>query len=295
MGKFGKCCCVGDCLTPFECDTWGVSWDGYTPTITNAWQTIETTTASGNTLVASVASQSCGGPNVGSISIDAYYAYTYEYRLRIRKGHRTPGISCATWPTGFTGPASKALNYGSDTGISTYKVGSQCYAVFHVGIEVYLEVIRTLETTQTISGFTGGLVSCNNTRTISITCLTPGLLNAVLCTRITNVLGFTSEPIPYSVLTDLNGTHTLYFNPVQSPPFLPCSLTGPIYRAALLLPTQSQINAQIRPLSCFAICPVPFAVSGGFAWTQVTQQGTQLPSTMTVTLGGCKSAVVVPD
>lgn len=287
MGKFGKCCCVGDCLTPFDCDTWQVNWDGYTPTINNNWQTLEDTTLSGNTLTAS-RSGSCGGLNVGSISLSAYFTYNWQYRLRIRKGHSASSLTCATWPTGFTGPTTNQLIGGSDTGISTYRDGTQCYAVFHVGIEVFVSIVRTVPYTQTISGFTGPLSFCNSTVSRTINCGTP--LQNWLCSSSVAVLAYTSEPRPYTVLSDLNGTHTLYRNPGS------CSAVGPSYRLSLALPTQAQVDQLISPLSCFAICPVPFRFTiGPQAWNPTASNGTVLPSTMEITLGGCRAIGITPD
>lgn len=288
MGKLGKCCCVGDCLTPFDCDTWQVNWDGYTPTINNSWQIIENTTASGNTLTASKTG-TCGGLNVGTWSGTARFTYDWQYRLRIRKGHFQNGLTCGTWPTGFTGPPGKSLIGGSNTGISTFRTGSQCYAVFHVGIEVFIQMNRTIPYSSTTSGFTGPLAFCNRSISFELGCFSiPPVLN--LCVSSTGVLAFSSEPIPYTVLADLNGTHTLYRNPGS------CSAVGPTYRAALRLPTQSEVDKLIAPMSCFAVCPVPFRFDLlANHWSPFTQDGTVLPSTMTVTLGGCKAAGVVPD
>lgn len=288
MGKLGKCCCVGDCLTPFDCDTWQVNWDGYTPTINNSWQIIENTTASGNTLTASKTG-TCGGLNVGSWTGSAYFTYNWQYRLRIRKGHTQTGLTCGTWPTGFTAPSGNSLIGGSDTGISTYRTGSQCYAVFHVGIEVYIDMVRTVPWTQTISGFTGPRAFCNASNSGTIDCNQPG--NALLCFRSTAILAYSSEPKPYTVLADLNGTHTLYRNPGS------CSAVGPTNRAALRLPIQSEVDGLIPTTSCFAICPVPFRISPTpwTAWAPISNNGSVLPSTMDITLGGCRAAGVSPD
>lgn len=287
MGKLGRCCCVGDCLTPLECEAWNVSWDGYTPTISKTWQTIENTTASGNTSTVSV-SGSCGFTAQGTEAWDGYFSYNWQYRLRIRKGHTAGSLTCATWPSGFTGPASKTLRAGSDTGISTFNDGSQCYAVFHVGIEVYISLIRTLHLTRTRTGYSASgfinLFGCNGTTPLVFSCsdLGTGFRDCIVST---SVLKFTSNPVPYTVLSDLNGTHTLYRNPES------CSITGPTYRASLNVPTGSALNGLFvtnpcAPASCsgpFRLNPNPFLV-----WNPAYTAGTVLPSTMTVTLVDCK-------
>lgn len=297
MSKLGKCCCSdGDCLTPFDCDTWTVDWDSYSTGITSSFTQIENTTTSGTTNTVTY-NTTCSPPR-GSLAYSGYIDWSFNYRLRLKKGHTAPYISCIPWPTGWTEPDRGELQAGSDTGLSTFRIGSQCYAVFHVMLEVYYKFTSTYYESWTRSGFTGSLSYCNGSGNNTNGCPGDKPNDALYrCIERSGYWGFTSDPIPYSTYTDLQTTHVLYANPGF------CTLTsGPKrvianspFTAAIAGQNSLNICAQdffFNPCGNFATSKTPVAfnyVQPAIITSPILKESTSdIPTTMEVTLGGCK-------
>jgi hypothetical protein len=272
------CPCCEVCPTTMTCSAWDADFDGYTPSLTTSWTTIEDSTSSGTT-VSTVNAGSCGSP-YGTRTITSYFDYSFQYRLRMRLGHTKSSITCGTWPTGFTGPASKTLRAGNSLGYEFFTDGGTCYVVLHVEVEIYVNLVRTVQISDDLSGYTGSFSFCNSSVISEQACGDFGFSS--LCFTSTTTIGFTSEPITFTDFSSLTGPYTLYRNPES------CSAVGPTYRVALLLPTD--VSGLVVAQACSGVgCRSPNrpSTTPWTAWDPWSQNGTALPSTMTLELTGC--------
>ena len=271
-------CCGPECPTTMACSSWDASFDGYTPALTTSWTTIEDNTTNGTT-VNTVNAGSCGAP-YGTRTITSYFDYSFQYRLRMRLGHTKASLTCGTWPSGFTAPPSNTLRAGNSLGYEFFTESGTCSVALHVELEIYVNLIRTVYINDVLSGYTALFSFCNSVTDSTQACGDFGM--ASLCFTSTSTIGFTSAPIAFTSFAALTGPYTLYRNPES------CAAVGPTYRVALLLPTD--VSGLVVSQACTGVgCRSPNrpSTTPWTAWDPWSQNGTALPSTMTLELSGC--------